>query len=553
MTKYIIIMLVALLIHTVIFATGNKADLKKSSANLRAPNREAPQGGNFWINYTAEPTTINPISSTDVYASRVHAYTMDTLLTQDRETFEWSGALANKWEISKDKKVFTFTLRDNIFFHDGKPVTTQDVKFSYDVIFDDKYESVRWRPYFESVSKVEVVDAKTIRFTVKDTYFQNFDFIAGGLKISPKHIYGDPEKSKKMNREIIGAGPYKLEKYDKGQRLVLKKFDKWYGKEDPLNKGTNNFDTVSIRFASDENVYLEMLKKGDIDYNELTPEQYEVKTNNPAFEKTINRKKVQNSLGQGYRYLAFKLDHPIFKDLNVRKAMVHLMNREEMNQKFRYGLSLLATGPTDVTSDFAAPSVKPMLYNLKLAKELLTKAGWKDEDKNGVLEKTIDGKKTEFKFSLMYANKTFEKYFTFYQEDLKKAGIQMDLKVLEWNSFIKNVDERNFEAISMAWTTQVEFDAKQIWHSSSTAKGGSNYIGYKNAQADKLIDEARLEMDRKKRIPKLRKVYELIANDVPYIFMFNEKYSMYGLNKRIGQPHDTFKYSIGSDTWWVQP
>lgn len=553
MIKYIVIMLVALLIHTVIFATGNKVESKKSSVNIKAPNREAPQGGNFWINYNAEPTTINPISSTDVYASRVHSYTMDTLLTRDRETYEWSGALANKWEISKDKKVFTFTLRDNIYFHDGKPVTTEDVKFSYDVIFDDKYEAVRMRPYFESVSKVEIIDAKTIRFTVKDTYFQNFDFIAGGLMISPKHVYGDPEKSKKMNREIIGAGPYKLEKYEKGQRLVLKKFDKWYGKGDPLNKGTNNFDMISIRFASEENVYLEMLKKGDIDYNELTPEQHEIKTNDPAFEKTIHRKKVQNSLGQGYRYLAFKLDHPIFQDLNVRKAMVHLMNREEMNQKFRYGLSLLATGPTDVTSDFASPNIKPMLYNPKLAKELLNKAGWKDEDKNGVLEKTISGKKTEFKFTLMFANKTFEKYFTFYQEDLKKAGIQMDLKVLEWNSFIKNVDERNFEAISMAWTTQVEFDAKQIWHSSSATKGGSNYVGFKNSQADKLIDEARLEMDRKKRIPKLRKVYELIANEVPYIFMFNEKYSMYGLNKRIGQPHDTFKYSIGADTWWVQP
>jgi len=553
MIKYIVIMLVALLIHTVIFATGNKADSKKSSPNIRTPNREAPQGGNFWINYIAEPTTINPISSTDVYSSRVHAYTMDTLLTRDRETYEWSGALANKWEVSKDKKVFTFTLRDNIFFHDGKPVTTEDVKFSYDVIFDDKYEAVRMRPYFESVSKVEIIDSKTIRFTVKDTYFQNFDFIAGGLMISPKHIYGDPEKSKKMNREIIGAGPYKLEKYEKGQRLVLKKFDNWYGKNDPLNKGTNNFDTISVRFASDENVYLEMLKKGDIDYNELSPEQYEVKTNDPAFEKTISRKKVQNSLGQGYRYLGFKLDHPIFKDLNVRKAMVHLMNREEMNQKFRYGLSLLATGPTDVNSDFAAPNIKPMGYNPKLAKELLTKAGWKDEDKNGILEKTINGKKTEFKFTLMYSNKTFEKYFTFYQEDLKKAGIQMELKVLEWNSFLKNVDEKNFEAISMRWSTQVEFDPKQIWHSSSATKGGSNYIGYKNTQVDKLIDEARLEMDRKKRIPKLRKVYELIANDVPYIFMFNEKYSMYGLNKRIGQPHDTFKYSIGSDTWWVQP
>src|SRR5690606_15718898 len=119
--------------------------------------------------------------------------------------------------------------------------------------------------------------------------------------------------------------------------------------------------------------------------------------------------------------------------------------------------------------------------------------------------------------------KDFEKYWTLYQEDLKKAGIVMDLKLMEWGTFITVVHEGKFDAVSMAWGGTFEWDPKQIWHSSSTAAGGSNFISYKNPAVDRLIDNARVEADRKKRMVKLRKVYEMIAEDAPYAFLFNNK------------------------------
>jgi peptide/nickel transport system substrate-binding protein/microcin C transport system substrate-binding protein len=205
------------------------------------------------------------------------------------------------------------------------------------------------------------------------------------------------------------------------------------------------------------------------------------------------------------------------------------------------------------TSDFVSKSVKPILYDPKAANELLAKAGWKDTDKDGILDKTVNGKKVSFKFTLIHPNKDYEKYWTMYKEDLKKVGIDMEIKYLEWNSFLKILDEGNFDGVALAWGGgDINWDPKQIWHSASAVPGGSNFIYYKNPEVDKLIDEARQTLDEKKRKKLLTSVYEKVAADVPYVFMFNEKYNFYATSNRIGQPAETFKYDIGIDYWWMK-
>ncbi len=523
-----------------------------SPAALAIGNPAAPQGGNFNINIRTEPPTIHPITSSDVSAQNVHDFTLSSLLTKDAETFEWKPLLAEKWEISKDGKVFTFWLRKNLTFHDGHPLTAEDVKFSFDAIFEPKYNAAHKRPYYEGISNVEIVDPYQVKFHTKEVYFLNFD-IAAGMAIIPKHIYSDVDKSKKMNKELIGSGPYKIDKFDKGQKIILKKYDKWFGNGLPEFKGMYNFDTVTLRFVKDENVYLEMLNKGDLDYDDLSPEQFVKKTEGGNWGKSVIKVKAENQLGKNYRWVGWNMENQLFKDRDVRYALAHLMNREEMIAKFRYNLSVLATGPTDVFSDYASPNVKPILFDPKKAQELLGKGGWKDSDKDGVLDKMINGKKVDFRFTLVHSNKEYEKYLTYYKEDLKKAGIDMEIKYLEWNSFIKILDDGKFDAVSLAWTTGIEFDPKQQWGSSSATTGGSNFIKYKVPEVDKMIELARGEMDRKKRIVLLRKVYERIANDAPYVFMFNEKFSLYAHNNKIGKSVDSYKYGIGSDYWWLKP
>jgi peptide/nickel transport system substrate-binding protein/microcin C transport system substrate-binding protein len=517
-----------------------------------APNASAPQGGNFVYNLGGEPTTVHPITSTDIYARYVQDYVCDVLATHDQETYDWKARLAEKWEVSKDNKVFTFHIRKNAVFHDGQPVTAEDVKFSFDAIFNPVYEAAHMRPYYEGIAKVEVVDPQTVKFYAKDSYFKNFES-AATMYILPKHVYGDVAKSKKMNRELTCAGPYKLLKFDRGQMIQLKKFDKWYGNTDAAFKGSFNFDTITMRFFKDENVTLVRAEKGELDLIDLRIESFMKKTSGPAWGKTIIKHKVANDAPKSYGFVGWNQRRELFQDKNVRFALAHLLNREEMNKKFRYGMSDLANGAVYIKSEYN-PGNKAVEYSPKKAQELLTKAGWADADKNGVLEKTINGKKVEFKFSLLYANKDTEKYWTMYREDLKKAGIDMELKYLEWNSFLKLVDEGNFDAVTMGWGGgSVDPDPKQIWHSAGAVPGGSNFISYKNPEVDKLIDEARVEPNKAKRVTMLKKVYARIAEDAPYAFLFNDKYEFYANSSRMGMPAETFKYEVGKDFWWVKP
>lgn len=503
----------------------------------------------FKRSFPNEPTTLNPITGTDRVNSLTHAYTTESLLTRSEETYEWKPALATAYSVSEDGTEFTFTLRQGVTWHDGKPVTAEDVKFSFDVIFDPDQNTAHMRPYYEGIKSVEIIDPKTVKFTARDDYFRNFDS-AAGLSIVPKHVYDKPEEGVNLNDIIVGTGAYKLEKYDKGKRLVMLRNENWWGRNDPDNKKHYQYKRVMIRFVTDSTVGLEMFKKGDLDYLGLTNEEYATKTEGAEWGKDYFKVQAENSAPKSYGYVGFNLQKPMFQDQKVRLALAHLMNRDLMIKKFRHGMSLPATGPWYRQSEYANPDVEPIAYDPQKAIALLKEAGWADEDKNGIIEKTIDGKKTELSFTLLTANPDFVKYLTIYKEDAKKAGIDISLNTLEWNSFIQLIDEKNFDAVNLGWGGgAVDIDPKQIWHSSSATKGGSNFISYSNPEVDKLIDEARVLRDKAERTKRLREVYAKIAADVPYIFLFNDKFINYAHQGRINKETDSYKFDIGLSRW----
>lgn len=519
-------------------------------------NPKAPVAGTFYRNLSSEPESLNPINSTDRYASIIQGYVMDGLLTQNPQTYEMEAGMAEKWEVSKDGMTYTFWLRPDLKFSDGSPVTAEDVKFSFENVKDPAYKAAHRLPYYENIEKVEIVDPTTIRFKMNKKYFKNLDVLgsAGYSPIVSKKIYGDP---KKMSAKLlVGSGPYMVETYNRGKNIIIKRNPNWWGYKDAHFAGAFKFEKIFFRFIKEENLELEMVKKGDLDFMETSPEVFVQKAKGGSIGKTVIKQQQENQdpTIKSYSYVGWNLKNPMFQDKNVRKALVHLMNRRLMNEKFRFNMSDLATGPTYYRNDaIADKSIKPMEFDPKKAGELLKKAGWEDKNKNGVLEKTIDGTPKEFRFTLILANRDVEKYYTLYKEDLKKAGIDMDIKILEWNTFIKLVDEQKFEAATLAWSVgSLEQDLKQIWHSDSANAGGSNFISYKNPEVDKLIDQAREELDQKKRWAIWKKVYGIIADDAPYAFMFSSRYDLYLVNSRIGMTAPTLKYSRGTDYWWVK-
>lgn len=506
----------------------------------------------FYLNIGGEPTTISPLSSSDAYSAALHAYIFEGLLDRDVDTYEWKPGLATEWKISKDKRVFDFKLREGVKWHDGTEVTADDIKFSYDVIFTDDYKAVQMRPYYESVKEVQVIDKYNVRFIVKDDYFQNFD-VCAGIQVLPKHFYGNKENKKDFGKKLVGTGPYMFTKYDKGQKMILVKNPNWWGNTAETEKGSWTIPKLVLRFSTEENVSLELLKKGDIDFLGLRPDGFIKKTVGKIWDEKIVKVKTENKTPKGYSFVGFNLKHPVLKDVQVRKALSMLFNRPLMQEKFEYNLSAPATGPIYAQSDYANSEVQAVPYDPQGALKILNAAGWSDTDKNGILDKVINGKKTDLSFTILEPTQDMMKYLTVFKEDARQAGVEINLKNVEWNSFVKLLDERNFEAVRLAWGGGgVEIDLKQVWHSSSANGAGSNFVNYSNKEVDRLIEQSNKIYEKEKRIPVMQKIHAMIAADYPYIFFFNSKYSLYAHTKRVQKVKDTYQYGIGQQYWTIK-
>lgn len=539
MKKYVVIASLLLAVNTAV-AAGN-------------PN--APKGGEFKNNLGEAPTTLNAISSSDGYATEVQAMVMEGLLNRNVDTREWEPGLAKEWTVSKDGKTFEFTLRDGVKWHDGKPLTIEDVKFSFDAYSDpkDTYKNAHHRPYYENIKSAEITGPNKIKFSVGTVYFNNFTQVAG-MAIVPMHLHKNASKEqlKTLNKTLIGTGPYMLKEFDRSKKIVLTANPNWWGRNEKHMTGMYNFQTITMRFIKDSTIGLRSIENGDIDFLPMQPEEYVQKAVGPKWGKTVHKVKTQNKGVSGYTFVGFNLTNPIFKSVKTREAIVNLFDREKMIKKLLFDMSLPATGPLYQQSDYADSSVKPIPFDPKLALKKLNEDGWKDSDGDKILDKMIDGKLVKLSFTILDPLPDFVKFLTTFQEDARKAGVDIQVKVVEWNAFIKLLDERKFEAIRLAWGGgDLDWDPKQIWHSESIANQGSNFVGYNNPKVDKLIDDARMIMDKKERIPKLREVYRLIAADVPYIFLFNNKHKFYAHTDRIGREKDTYTYGIGTDYWWI--
>ncbi|MBU6376541.1 MAG: peptide ABC transporter substrate-binding protein [Bdellovibrionales bacterium] len=524
------------------------------TTSCTSKGRSKADPNTLYLELSADPATLNPITSSDFYASVVQGYIYSSLMERSEDTFDWIPALAEKYEISKDGKTFTFTIRDGVKWHDGHPLNAEDVKYSFDVFFEGRFDAPQQKVYLEGIKEAKVIDPRTVQFTTKQVYFKNFDVLAG-LTIIPKHFYGsgDP-KDPKFNKTLIGTGPYTLETWDKGQKILLKKNPNYFGANLPYFSDRYQIPRIFFRLVKEEAVALELLKKGDLDYMTLTPEQYVQKTQGPEWGTKVIAVQAQNSSPSNFSYgfIGWNFEHPFFKYRDVRMAMSHLVNRDFMIQKFNFDMSEKAVGPFGNKSSATSPKVKPVEFDPKKALELLQKNGWKMGPKG--LAKKIEGKDTLFEFTLLNANPDYAKYWTVVKEDMKKIGITMNIKTVEWNSFLKLLDERKFEAVTLGWSNNtLEPDPKQIWHSASIPSPGSNFIGYSNPKVDKLIDEMRGTMDKNRRTEMLQQIHELIAADAPYSFMFNRKFTLYAHTARVKKKQELLKYDVGINTWTLEP
>jgi len=486
-----------------------------------------------------------------IEAGIIQEHVVETLLTHHPTTDQWEPHLAEAWEVSKDYKTFTFTLRKGVTWHDGQPVTAKDVAFSFRTKKDPSFGGIHSMPYYENIQSAQILGRYRVRFQAKKKYFLNLK-VLGDLVIIPEHIY--KYKDKKLNHMLMGSGPYILKEYKRGRHIILQQNPKWWGRT--VKPRLHRIPRIKFRFIKDPNNQLLRMKSGDLDFIGLDPLSYFKKTNKKPWGHSLIKKSIHRKEATSYQFIGWDLNNPLFQDRNVRKALTHLMNRTLINQKLFFGTRILFSGPWDPKSEFADPSVQPALFNPFLAQKLLQEQGWSDSNHNGILDKMIHQQKREFRFTLIApTGSIYRRILAIYQQDLKKNGIDMSLRMMDWSSFIKTLNERKQAAYMLGWAggKTKDKDPKQMWQSTSSRKGVSNFIGYSNPLVDQLIDQGRITSNQRQRMKIYQKIYRLIAEDYPYLFLFGSRTSFYVHSKKVSTKDDIYPHIVGVEYWTINP
>lgn len=469
---------------------------------------EAPcYGDTIVVGSIGDASVLIPMLASDSASHEICGLIYNGLVKYDKD-LNLVGDLAERWEISPDGRTITFFLRRGVKWHDGVEFTAEDVLFGFRTITDPKTPTAYSGDYLE-VEKAEVLDRYTFRVTYREPFAPGLASWTD-LVVLPKHLLEGKDVAKSaLTRHPIGTGPYKFVQWKTGEKIVLEANQDYF-------EGRPYIDRFIYRVIPDPATMFMELKAGSIDWMTLTPVQYARQTSDPAFRRQFRKYKY---LPFAYTYLGYNLRHPFFKDKRVRQALSYAINKEEIVKVVLFGLGVVATGPYKPGTWYYNPQVKRYPYDPERARELLKEAGWEDTDGDGILDK--DGRPFEFTVLLNWGNTSRLKTAEIIQWRLRKVGIKMKIRVLEWAAFINEyIDKRRFEAVILGWSTGVDPDQYDIWHSSKTGPKELNFISYRNPEVDELLVRARRTFDRDKRRKFYFRFQEILAEDQPYTFLY---------------------------------
>jgi peptide/nickel transport system substrate-binding protein len=469
---------------------------------------DAPSyGDTIIVGSIGDVSNLIPMLASDSASHDIGDLVYNGLVKYDKD-LNVVGDLAKSWEVSPDGLTITFHLRHGVRWHDGAPFTAEDVLFGFQTITDPKTPTAYAGDYLE-VKKAEALDKYTFRVTYRRPFAPGL-MSWGSLVVLPKHLLAGQDITKsKLTRAPIGTGPYQFKEWATGEKIVLESNHDYF-------EGRPYIDGYIYRIIPDPATMFLELKAGGIDWMGLTPIQYRRQTDTPAFTARFHKYKY---LPFGYTYLGYNLLSPLFQDKRVRQAISYAIDKEEIIKVVLLGLGEVSTGPYKPGTWYYNPHVKRYPYDPARARQLLREAGWQDTDGDGILDK--NGRPFEFTILLNWGNQERLKSAEIIQRRLGQIGIKVKLRVLEWASFINEyIDRKRFEAVILGWTTGVDPDQFDIWHSSKTGYKELNFISYKNKEVDALLEKARRTFDREKQKKYYFRFQEILAEEQPYTFLF---------------------------------
>jgi peptide/nickel transport system substrate-binding protein len=479
--------------------------------------------------------TITPLISTDAYASNVQSYVLESLIIRNPDTLEWEGLIAKSWKISDDGLVISFKLREDVNFSDGEPLTAEDVVFTFDFIMNEVIQAPRDRAYLEKIQNVKANGKYEVVFTFKEPYFEALS-LAGGMSILPEHFYSaylkEPQKFNESKGLLLGSGPYRLVDPknwtpDKGN-VELVRNERYWGDVQP------SYNRVLWKIIQNDSARLTTYRNGDIDSYSARPVEYQqLKKDAQIIAKSQNFEYMPPVVG--YSYIGWNQERAgkptRFADKRVRQALTYLTDVNRVIKDVFLDYAEPAVSPFSKASKQHDSALQPYKFDVDKAKALLREAGYEDRNGDGVLEDK-SGKPFEFKLTYLESNEDTKRMVLLLRDLYARAGVRMIPFPQEWPVMLENLDKKDFDAITLGWTSGIETDLYQMFHSSQASSKGDNFVGYKNPALDKLIDEARRTVDEGKRMPLWQQTERILYEDQPYTFLMRRQ-SLLFVDKRI--------------------
>jgi peptide/nickel transport system substrate-binding protein len=484
--------------------------------SLMGCRRPAPPSNVLLMALRSDPMFLNPIIASEVTSITVNSFIFNSLL-KFNEDMEIVGDLAESWKAEEKGRIWTFRLRRDVTWHDGKPFIAEDVKFTFEKLFDSTTNTYN-RGLFQvdgQNPEVHALDDHTVQFILPRP-FAPFISNLTALGIVPSHVLRDKDINRcEFNWHPIGTGPFRFHEWKSSERIFLVSNPSYFNGPPKLR------GIVLIIIPSAESRRIALMTD-TVDISALSTEDL------VALKKT-NNIDVFRWRQFCYYYVGFDLTRELFKDRNVRKAINYAIDKKNIVKAVLRGTGTTATGPIPLPSWAYSPDVEQYDYDPRRASDLLKEAGW-ERGKGNVLTK--NGKTLEFELRYPSGSPPCEKASVFIQGYLMDVGIKVNLRATEFSALINFCNPGQFQSIILDWSENYDPDCFTEWHSSQMGDKGMNFMSFRNSEADKLLQAARETVDRNKRKALYRKFQKVVVDEAPYVFLWNPDYVV-AVNKRV--------------------
>lgn len=490
----------------------------------------------------------------------------ETLLDLHPTTLQYMPQVATHWQISPDKLTYRFRLDPNARFSDGTPVTADDVVASWEFHTDKSLQDLFFYAEFSKLEKPVAESKYIVRIKAKKLNWMDF-LMASSLRVFPAHVLKSLNGASYLRdynfKLLPGTGPYTVADADirKGTSVSIRRRKDHWAAQYRAYIGQFNFDEFRYTVVRDQNLAFEQFKRGDLDhYTVNISKQWVEELNYDDFQRgVLVKRKVFNNYPANTQFLAFNTRRKPWDDVRVRKAFMLLFNREQLIKTlfFNEYLPLTSYYPGTI---YENPNNPKNPYNPQEALKLLGEAGWKDRDAQGRL--TRNGQPLQIE--LLYSDKGSERWMTVYQEDLRKVGIGLNLRLTNPETRFKMMMQRQFELISGAWGVGSVFPIPRPTFHSETADvpNTNNISGFKNKRIDEICEQYEVEFDPAKRAALVRELDGLLTNEYHYIMEWWVPAHRFAYWNRFGMPQGTLS-RVGDESgslapgipqlWWMDP